>query len=111
MLCVILYVICFVCQISCSIYKVDLRQGIEINEDQLAKLTLKLNKKQVQQILGETSLQPINTNRLDYYYLNKTKNHNIVTKKTLTLYFNNQGELLYYDGDIQLKNLPRKIKK
>lgn len=109
-LAIIFYIICLLSQVSCSIYKMDVRQGMEMDDKQLSKLVPKLSKNQVQRILGEPNLEQLYSDRIDYYYLNKTNNHNTITKKHLTLYFNNKGELVYYDGNLQLKNLPRKLK-
>ncbi len=104
----IIYIICLFSQSSCSIYKMDISQGVDINEHQLNKLAPRLTKKQVQEILGNPILEPLHRERLDYYYLNKTNNQNITIKKHLILYFNSNAELIYYDGDLQVKNLPRK---
>lgn len=104
----IIYIICLFSQSSCSIYKMDIFQGVDIDEYQLNKLTPRLTKKQVQEILGNPSLDPLHKERLDYYYLNKTNNQNITIKKHLILYFNSNAELISYDGDVQVKNLNRK---
>ena len=84
----------------------DICQGVDINEHQLNKLVPKLTKKHVKEILGNTSLAPLHSDRLDYYYLNKTNNQSITIKKHLVLYFNSNGELIYYDGNVRLKHLP-----
>jgi len=93
-------------QSACHIYRMDVRQGNELEQSKLDQLKPRLTKKQVQQILGTTTLEPINSNRLDYYYSISPNQDGITKQQHIILVFDNNGELNHYIGDFVLKNLP-----
>ena len=106
-------IICLVAlfsQSACHIHRIDVRQGNEIEQDKLEQLKPRLTKKEVQQILGTTTLDPININRLDYYYSTNPNQDGITKQQHIILYFDNNGELNHYEGDFVLKNLPTTTK-
>lgn len=93
-------------QSGCHIHRIDIRQGNEMEQVKLDQLKPRLTKKEVQQILGTTTLDPININRLDYYYSFNPNQDGVTQQQHITLYFDNNGELNHYEGDLLLKNLP-----
>jgi len=60
----------------------------------------------IYRILGTTTLEPINSNRLDYYYSISPNQDGITKQQHIILVFDNNGELNHYIGDFVLKNLP-----
>lgn len=84
----------------------DIRQGNEIDQNKLDQLKPKLTKQQVEQILGTSTLEPINSNRSDYYYSISPNQDGITKQQHIILFFDNNGELSHYQGDFDLKNLP-----
>ena len=91
---------------ACHIYRSDLRQGIHLKPEQLAKLEPGLTKQQVQKILGTPALAPVSPERLDYYYSFSPNQDGITEQQHITLYFNNNDKLNHYEGDIKLDKLP-----
>jgi outer membrane protein assembly factor BamE len=91
---------------ACHIYRNDLRQGTYLKSEQLSQLKPGLTKKQVQKILGTSSLEPIAPNRMDYYYSFSPNQDGITEQQHIILYFNNNDELNHYEGNVNLKNLP-----
>ena len=85
---------------SCSLYRVDVRQGNELENDQVAKLKIGMNKKQVTFLMGNPLLtDPFHKNRWDYVHTFR-KGYRKSTRKLLTLYF--EGDKLVRIDDSQL---------
>lgn len=86
---------------GCSIYKVDVRQGNELDAEQIAKLKIGMDRNQVKFIMGSPLLRdPFHTDRWDYIHTFRPgggKTH----RKVLTLYFSD-GKLARID-DSKLK--------
>jgi outer membrane protein assembly factor BamE len=54
---------------ACSIHKIDIQQGNVITQESLAKLTIGMEKNQVQRLLGSPMIQdPFHGDRWDYVY-------------------------------------------
>lgn len=97
---------------GCSIYKLDIRQGNEIDLKKLDLLKPRQTKDEVQNILGAVTLDPINPNRLDYYFSFSPSGNEITKKQHLTLFFDKNGYLNHYVSDnetLKLRFLPKKI--
>lgn len=96
---------------GCSIYKLDIRQGNEIDPKKLDLLKPRQTKDEVQNILGPVTLDPINPNRLDYYFSFSPSGNKITKKQHLILFFNKTGHLNHYISDneeLKLRFLPKK---
>lgn len=77
-----------------AIYKLDVRQGNLLEQDQVRRLTPGMSKRQVQALIGSPLLtDPFNQQRWDYVYLYYPRgNESQGVRRNLVLYF--QGELL-----------------
>lgn len=90
------------CFSACTIYKPDIRQGNELEEEAIAKLHTGMTKSQVAFILGSPSLQdPFHKNRWDYIRTLKQANKEM-ERRHLILFFEN--ELLVRIDKSQLNN-------
>lgn len=97
---------------GCSIYKLDIRQGNEIDPKKLDLLKPRQSTEEVQNILGPVSLDPIDPNRLDYYFSFSPNGNKVTKKQHLILFFDKKGQLNHYISDneeLKLKFLPKKI--
>lgn len=94
---------------GCSIYRMPIRQGVELEQLQLDKLKPGMSKQQVYDILGSTTLESANPYRLDYYFSNKINKPKQFISKHLILYFDKNQELTHYEGDFKLKYLPTTV--
>ncbi len=85
---------------SCSLYRVDVRQGNEIEEASVAKLKLGMNKKQVVFLMGNPLLtDPFHQDRWDYLHTDR-KGFNKTKRRVLTLFF--EGDRLVKIDDSKL---------
>jgi len=86
---------------GCSIYKVDVRQGNELEAEQVAKLKVGMDKRQVRFIMGNPLLaDPFHANRWDYIHTFRPGGEDM-KRRVLTLYFKD-GKLETID-DSQLQ--------
>ncbi|MCA9749838.1 MAG: outer membrane protein assembly factor BamE [Romboutsia sp.] len=101
-----LFVACTLSLVGCvSVYKKDVQQGNYINQKMLDKLKIHQSKMEVQEILGSPALVPVfNLNRWDYHYYFVNNEEHTTTKKSLSLFFDQNG-LSSYSGDWPIKNL------
>lgn len=80
-------------------YKLTVTQGNELDAQVLAHLQPGLNKVQVRALLGTPLLQdPFHRNRWDYVFV-ITRNGVVKENRTLTLYFNDDDQLVKYEGN------------
>ena len=87
---------------ACSVYKVDVRQGNELEAEQVAKLKLGMTQQQVQFLLGSPLLtDPFHHNRWDYVRSFRESGEK-TSRQLLTLFFKD-GKLVKID-DSQLQN-------
>ena len=95
---------------SCSMYKMDIRQGNDVKQEQLNQLKAGQSKQRVKALLGTPALRPVfNLDRWDYYYsLNPGEKAKKFEEKHLTLYFKND-KLSHYKGDWHIPGL-KKVK-
>lgn len=96
---------------GCHVYKMDVRQGNEIEQAKLDQLKPRLTKNQVKQILGTPALEPTHINRFDYFYSINPNQDGITKQQHLILFFDNNGQLNHYDGDFIIKGLTTTVKK
>jgi outer membrane protein assembly factor BamE len=76
--------------ISCSIYKMDIRQGNFVSKDMRDKLKIGMTKAQVRFVLGTPLIMdPFHDNRWDYEY-------RLLHDRKLT---EQQGLTLFFEGD------------
>jgi len=72
---------------SCSLYRVDIRQGNELEDDNISKLKVGMNKKQVTFLMGNPLLtDPFHKDRWDYLHTNR-EGFEKTRRRVLTLYF------------------------
>jgi outer membrane protein assembly factor BamE len=84
LLCLILF---FPLMVSCSSYKMDIRQGNYLTADMRDKLKLGLSRQQVRSVLGTPMINDVfHANRWDYVYLLEHEGK-LVEQHRLTLYF------------------------
>lgn len=98
-------------QSGCHIYKLDVRQGNELEQTKLNLLKPRQSKQEVQKILGSAIVDPINSNRLDYYFSLRPNGDQITKKQHITLIFDKNDKLNHYishDSDLYLRHLPKK---
>ncbi len=85
---------------SCSLYRVDVRQGNELEDDAVAKLKVGMNKKQVTFLMGNPLLtDPFHKDRWDYLHTNR-EGFSKTKRRLLTLYF--EGDKLVKIDDSRL---------
>ena len=85
---------------SCSLYRVDVRQGNELDDEQVTKLKVGMNKKQVTFLMGNPLLtDPFHKDRWDYIHTFR-KGYHKTKRSLLTLYFD--GNKLVRIDDSQL---------
>ena len=86
---------------GCSIYKVDVRQGNELDPEQIAKLKVGMNKQQITFLLGNPLLtDPFHQDRWDYLRTFRQGDKK-ATRQLLTLFF--AGDKLVKIDDSQLE--------
>jgi outer membrane protein assembly factor BamE len=96
---------------GCQSYQADLQQGAEITNQQVSLLKPNLSKEEVTQVLGSPTLVPIvdkSTWHYTYWTLPGNKRSNDPHYKSLTLHFNNKNRLVSFEGNWDIKNLPKK---
>ncbi len=77
--------------VSCSSYKMDIRQGNYVTADMRGKLALGLSKQQVKYVLGTPMINDaFHANRWDYVYLLERAGK-LVEEQRLTLYFKGEN--------------------
>lgn len=85
---------------GCSqwVYRQDIQQGNVLDEEDLNRLQLGMNKRQVQVLLGSPSVQsPFHSDRWDYVNTYASRGEAFITR-TLTLVFAD-GELVSIEGN------------
>jgi len=90
---------------SCSLYRVDVRQGNEIEDDNIKRLKVGMNKKQVIFLMGNPLLiDPFHKNRWDYIHTERfgyEKTH----RKLVTLFFEDDKVVRIDDSQLAEKKL------
>ena len=107
---IIVIIISFLSQVGCSIYKLSIKQGNELDPNKLDQLRPRQSKQEVQKILGTATLDPINPNRLDYFYSLRPNGDKITKQQHLILFFDKQGNLNHYindNNDLTIRFLPK----
>ncbi|MDF7676327.1 outer membrane protein assembly factor BamE [Neisseriaceae bacterium ESL0693] len=80
-------------------YKLEIVQGNDLDAQAIRQLQAGMSREQVQMLLGTPLLQdPFHANRWDYIFV---VNRDGMTQenKSLTLYFNDQDQLIRTEGD------------
>jgi len=81
---------------SCSLYRVDVRQGNELEDDNIALLKVGMNKKQVIFLMGNPLLtDPFHKNRWDFIHTHRD-GYQKTRRQVLTLYFED-GKVIRID--------------
>ena len=94
-----------------KVYKIDVAQGNIVDANQLARLAVGMPKRHVRVLLGTPLVQdPFHPERWDYIY-NLQPGGEARQQRQITLFFNDQNELLRLEGDIsgQLRQTPLQI--
>ena len=92
---------------GCTVYKVDVQQGNVIEPEQLAKLKVGMSKKQVIFLIGNPLLtDPFHKDRWDYIHTFKPGGGK-VSRKVLTLYFDEDKLVTIDDGRYKMEELPK----
>ncbi len=82
-----------------SVYRLDIRQGNFVTQEQVAQLKPGLTREQVRYVLGTPLLtDPFHGNRWDYVYRYDT-GKGVVQQRRLTVYFED-NKLARVDGDV-----------
>lgn len=80
-------------------YKLKIIQGNELDQRALANLRTGMSREQVQMLLGTPLLRdPFHSSRWDYVFV-ITRNGVVKENKSLTLYFDAEGNLARAEGD------------
>ncbi len=88
------------------VYKVDVQQGNEINEQQVRELEPGMNRRDVRARLGTPLVEdPFRSDRWDYVYTFRAGGSKEVERKQLTLYFE-EDRLVRIAGSADPQNLP-----
>jgi outer membrane protein assembly factor BamE len=75
---------------GCIVYKIDVQQGNEINQQMLDQLEPGMSKREVTRILGYPLINdPFHNDRWDYYYYLKTGKSGEEQQQSATLLFEN----------------------
>ena len=83
---------------SCSIYKMDIRQGNFVTADMREKLKVGMTRQQVRYVLGTPMIHDaFHGNRWDYVY-RLEHNRKVVEQQGLTLYFEGDNLARIIDG-------------
>jgi outer membrane protein assembly factor BamE len=84
-----------------GVYRIDIPQGNIITQDMVDQLRPGLTKRQVTFILGTPLIRDtFNQNRWDYVYSFQPGGGER-TQERLTVYFDDNGELIRFDGDFE----------
>lgn len=79
-------------------YKLKVVQGNELDPQAISHLQTGMSREQVQMLLGTPLLKdPFHANRWDYLFA-VTRNGVMKENKALTVYFDNQGQLVRVEG-------------
>lgn len=100
-------------QTGCHIYRLDIRQGNEIEQTKLDQLKANLSKEEVQKIIGTANLDSGNPNRLDYYFYLSPNGDKVTKQQHITFFFDNRGKLNHYTSDnkdLFIRSVPKKAK-
>ncbi len=90
---------------SCSLYRVDVRQGNELEDDKIAKLKIGMDKKQVTFLMGNPLLtDPFHKNRWDFIHTHRD-GYQKTKRKLLTLYFEDGKVVRIDDSQLAEKTL------
>jgi outer membrane protein assembly factor BamE len=90
---------------GCTIYKPDIRQGNELEQDAIAKLQTGMSKRQVFFIMGSPVIRdPFHKNRWDYVHTLK-KPYQPTVRKQLVLYFENDVLVRIDDSELAAREL------
>lgn len=80
-------------------YKLKVIQGNELDQQALSNLRMGMSREQVQMLLGTPLLQdPFHSSRWDYVFV-VSRNGVVKKNKSLTLYFDENGNLARVEGD------------
>ena len=91
---------------SCSVYRMDIRQGNYVSFDMRQKLKVGMTKAQVRFVLGTPLIMdPFHDNRWDYEY-RLLHNHKVIEKQGLTLYFEGDNLVRIVDGSQSAESAP-----
>lgn len=86
---ILIYITLFLTLAGCA-YKIDVQQGNVVTEEQLAKLQIGMNWRQVRFIMGTPMLtDPFHKDRWDYYYSMQPGRDPLV-RYHVTLYFDGE---------------------
>lgn len=92
---------------GCSVYKVDVRQGNLIEPEQLEKLQVGMNKRQVIFLIGNPLLtDPFHSDRWDYIHTNRPGGGK-TSRKVLTLYFEGDSLVRIDDSKYKIQKLTK----
>jgi outer membrane protein assembly factor BamE len=84
---------------GCAIYRLNIPQGNEVTQDQVAKLKPGQTQAQVQHLLGSPLLKdPFHTHRWDYIYT-IAKGGKLLVEKKFTVFFE-KGLLVRWEGEV-----------
>ena len=83
------------------VYRIDVPQGNYLEQDKIDQLKVGMNQEQVQYLLGTPVLRDVFAqNRWDYVFI-KREGHTDPIRRTLLVYFDNQG----FVKDIKLDDI------
>lgn len=75
---------------ACSVHKIDVQQGNVITQEMFEKLTVGMEKKRVERLLGTPLIvDPFHRDRWDYVYIFNAGNTDDQQSAYLSLYFDN----------------------
>lgn len=82
---------------ACSVYRADVEQGNLVSAEQMAKLSVGMDKASVRAVLGTPLIvDAFNSNRWDYYY-SLRQDGKLTKRSLLSLNFEN-GKLKSFEG-------------
>jgi outer membrane protein assembly factor BamE len=92
---------------SCSVYKMDIRQGNLVTPDMRDKLKVGMSKQQVRYVLGTPMVNDaFHGNRWDYVYRLEHAGK-ITEKQNMTLYFEGDNLVRIVDVDPPVQTAPK----
>ena len=93
---------------SCTVHKIDIRQGNLVTQEMLDQLELNMPANKVRFILGTPLIVDVfHQNRWDYLYSFQVS-HEIRKQRRVTLFFDKNQQLINIDGDVKIgKSRPK----
>lgn len=83
------------------IYKVDIAQGIQLDQEDVNQLRPDLTMEQVKKVMGSPAIiDPAHPDRWDYIFYHKDMDNGKIEQKNLVLFFEN-GHLARMEGNMQ----------